>query len=38
MHAFIQSFNISMYVDGEPIHVSIMHIPYCCKMVTFRAL
>ena len=25
MHAFIQSFNISMYVNGEPIHVNIMH-------------
>ena len=28
MHAFIQSFNISMYVNGEPIHVNIMHRPY----------
>ena len=28
MHAFIQSFNISMYVNGAPIHVNIMHKPY----------
>ena len=25
MHAFIQSFNISMYVNGKPIHVNIMN-------------